>query len=58
MPGRFGDRPGFGESPGQRGRRREGWGGDHLGYLAWGTDGGIALRVAKAIWRRGAGRSG
>lgn len=58
LPGGFGHGPGFGESPGQRRRRREGRGGGHLGYLARGADGGVALWVTKAVRRGGAGRSG
>lgn len=58
LPRRLGGWPALGKSPSQGGRRREGWRGGHLGHLAWGANGGISLRVAKAVWGRGAGRSG
>lgn len=58
LPGGFGDWPGFGESPGQRRWGRERRGGGHLGHLARGADGGVALWVTEAVRGGGAGGSG
>lgn len=57
LPGRLGGRSGLGEGAGQRGRGGQRWGGCRLN-LNRGADGGVTLRVAEAVRRGGAGRSG
>lgn len=54
LPGRLGGGPGLGEGASQGGWGGQTRGGGHLGHLARGTYGGVALRVAEAVWGGGA----